>query len=214
MNRKQVSPTTGLNVIRKRKISCSYKESNHDASICSPLTTFTILSQSHCKPLMNWLIWGVSGAIMPIVQYSQIMCVCVRAHTHTHTHTHTEEVLNNTSYDSMCGALVKHGVDYTIVQWIRATLEGRLAAATLGGSSRNVEVSRRCPQGGVLSLFLWCLVVDNLIARLNGGYSLYPRLCRWHLSSSSGEIPKYGIRDHIMGPSYCRDMVWRGRVVN
>jgi hypothetical protein len=56
-----------------------------------------------------------------------------------------EEVYNNTSYDSMCGALIKHGVDYTIIRWIRATLEGRLAAATLGGSSRDVEVSRGCP---------------------------------------------------------------------
>ena len=84
------------------------------------------------------------------------VCVCVYACvcTHTHTHTHTEEVFNNTSYDSMFGALIKHGVDYTIVQWIRATLEGRLAAATLGGSSRNVEVSRECPQEGVLSPFL------------------------------------------------------------
>jgi len=30
-------------------------------------------------------------------------------------------------------------------------------------------VSRGCPQGGVLSPLLWCLVVDELLARLNGG---------------------------------------------
>jgi hypothetical protein len=28
-------------------------------------------------------------------------------------------------------------------------------------------VSRGCPQGGVLSPFLWCLIVNNLLARLN-----------------------------------------------
>jgi hypothetical protein len=158
-------------------------------SLCYP--------RSNVNPLMNGLIC----AIMPIVQY-------------THTHTHREEVFNNTSYDSMCGTLIKHRVDYTIVRWIRATLEGRLAAATLGRSSRNIEVSRGCPQGGVLSPFLWCLVVDNLTARLNRGWSIYSRLCRWHLSSSSGEIPKYSVRDHITGPSYCRDMVRQGQVVN
>jgi hypothetical protein len=43
-----------------------------------------------------------------------------------------DRVFNNTSYDSMCAALFKCGVDYTIVWWIRATLEDRLAAATLG----------------------------------------------------------------------------------
>ena len=69
-------------------------------------------------------------------------------------HLDIEEVFNNTSYDSMCGALIKHGVDYTIVRWIRATLEGHLAVATLGGSSRDVQVARGCQQGGVLSPFL------------------------------------------------------------
>jgi hypothetical protein len=39
---------------------------------------------------------------------------------------------NNTSYDSMCAALFKHGVIYTIVWWIRATLEGCMAVATFG----------------------------------------------------------------------------------
>ena len=80
-----------------------------------------------------------------------------------------EGAFTNTSYDSMCAALFKQGVDYTIIRWIRTTLEDHLAAATLGGLFKRVIVSRGCPQGGVLSLLLWCLVVDDLIARLNGG---------------------------------------------
>jgi hypothetical protein len=59
-----------------------------------------------------------------------------------------EGAFNNTSYDSMCAALTRHGVVCTIVRWIRATLEGRLAAATLGDISRNVVVTRGCPQEG------------------------------------------------------------------
>ena len=83
----------------------------------------------------------------------------------------TEGVFNNIFYDSMCAALAKHGVDYTIilVRCIRAALEGRLATASLGGFSRSVGVSRTCPRGGVLSPLLWCLVVDELIVRLNWG---------------------------------------------
>jgi hypothetical protein len=54
----------------------------------------------------------------------------------------------------MCAAIFKRGVDFTIVQWIRATLEGRLAAATVSGFSKSVAVSRGCPQGGVLSPLL------------------------------------------------------------
>ena len=79
-----------------------------------------------------------------------------------------EGVFNNTSYDSICAALVKHGVDYTIVRWVKATLEGQQAIVTLGSLSRSVAVSRGCLQGGVLSPLLWCLV-DKLLARISGG---------------------------------------------
>jgi hypothetical protein len=58
----------------------------------------------------------------------------------------TEGAFNGTSYGSMCDALVRHGVDHTIVWWTRATLEGRMAAASLNGSSMRIAVSRGCPQ--------------------------------------------------------------------
>ena len=80
-----------------------------------------------------------------------------------------EAAFNSTSYDSMCAALARHEVDHTIVRWVIATLEGRQATVTLGSLSRSDEVSRGCPQGGVLSPLLWCLVVDELLARLSGG---------------------------------------------
>jgi len=43
-----------------------------------------------------------------------------------------EGAFNCTSYDSMCAALARHGVVYTIIRWIRATVEGRQATVTLG----------------------------------------------------------------------------------
>ena len=67
----------------------------------------------------------------------------------------------------MCAAVFKLGVDYTIIQWVRATLDGLLAAATLGGFSRMIAVPRACPQRGVLSPLLWCLD-DDLIGWLIG----------------------------------------------
>jgi hypothetical protein len=80
-----------------------------------------------------------------------------------------EGAFNNTPYDSMFIALASYGVDHTIVGWVKAALEGRQAIATLGSLSRSVAVSRGCPQGGVLSLLLWCLVVNELLARLSRG---------------------------------------------
>jgi Reverse transcriptase (RNA-dependent DNA polymerase). len=78
-----------------------------------------------------------------------------------------EGAFNNASFDSMCAAVVRHRVDHTIVLCIKATLEGRLTAATLDRFSVRDAVSR-----GVLSPLLWCLVVDDLIAR-PGGNGIY-----------------------------------------
>ena len=80
-----------------------------------------------------------------------------------------EGAFNSTSYDSMCAALARHGVDHTIIRWIRATLEERQATAICRDTSVSIMVSKVCPQGGVLSPLLWCLVIDELLARLCGG---------------------------------------------
>ena len=69
----------------------------------------------------------------------------------------------------MCAALAKYGVDYTILRWIWATLEVQLDAATLGGLPRSVGVSRCYPLGGVFSLLLRCLAVNELLESLNEG---------------------------------------------
>jgi hypothetical protein len=54
----------------------------------------------------------------------------------------TEGAFNNTCYDTICDVLVGHGSDYTIVRWIRATLEGRVVAATINVSPLRVTESR------------------------------------------------------------------------
>jgi hypothetical protein len=41
--------------------------------------------------------------------------------------------------------------------------------AALNDVCVRVAVARGCPQGGVLSPLLWCLVIDDLIVRLNTG---------------------------------------------
>jgi len=80
-----------------------------------------------------------------------------------------EGAFNNTCYDTMCDALVRHGSEHTIMQWIKATLEGSVAVVTLNEISLRFAISRGCPQGGVLSPILWCLVVNDLLTRLGGG---------------------------------------------
>jgi hypothetical protein len=58
-----------------------------------------------------------------------------------------EGAYNYTPLESVCTALCGRGVDSTIVRWIRATLEGCLAMATLIDVCVRVAVPRGCPQG-------------------------------------------------------------------
>ena len=93
-----------------------------------------------------------------------------------------------------------------IVQWIRATPEGRVADATVDGPSVGLAISRGCPQGGVLSPLLWCLLVDDLLARLSGS-GVFIQGHAEYMSSRSGYISKQGIRTHAVGPFNKSDMV-------
>jgi hypothetical protein len=79
-----------------------------------------------------------------------------------------ERTFNNSCYDTMCDDLVRHGSEYNIVRWSRATLEGRVAVGALNDISLRFAISRGCPQGGVLSPLLRCLVVNYLCTRLSG----------------------------------------------
>ena len=63
----------------------------------------------------------------------------------------TEGAFNYISFDSMCTAPGRHGVGHTVFLWIKATLEGCLATATLSESFISTTVSRGCPQRGMLS---------------------------------------------------------------
>jgi hypothetical protein len=78
-----------------------------------------------------------------------------------------EGALDRTSFDIIDQAAEKHGVEPAICRWISAMLESRTITATLSGETLGASASRGCPQGGVLSLLLWSLVVDDLLWGLN-----------------------------------------------
>ena len=112
-----------------------------------------------------------------------------------------EGAFDNISYDSMWPALANHRVHQTIVRCFRATLEGQLETAAFGGVFRRVAESRGRPHGG-LSPLLWCLVVNELIVRLNEE-SVYAQRYANDMFSSGGKIPKHGIRSLHTAELWC-----------
>lgn len=78
-----------------------------------------------------------------------------------------EGAFDNTAFESICTAATNHGIETTIVRWMKSMLENRNVTATLNEDTVRVTVRRGCPQGGVLSPLMWSLVIDGLLRDLN-----------------------------------------------
>jgi len=70
------------------------------------------------------------------------------------------------------------------------------------GFSRDVAVSRGCPQRGVLSPLLWCLVAKDLLATLNDGGVYSQGYADDICLLAVGKFPNTVIRANTVGPSY------------
>lgn len=73
---------------------------------------------------------------------------------------------DNASYDKIKEALIAKGIDTNTCNWIDNMLRKRRIVSNLGHDSIIATPTRGCPQGGVLSPLLWCLLIDQLLVKL------------------------------------------------
>lgn len=78
-----------------------------------------------------------------------------------------EGAFDNTSFQVIRRALDERGVGPVVVRWINSMLRDRAVEASVCGHRTSLWVAKGCPQGGILSPILWCMVVDSLIKKLN-----------------------------------------------
>lgn len=74
-----------------------------------------------------------------------------------------EGAFNNILFSAIESALARWKLPSSLVSWILAMLANRIVLARRGETEVLVQVARGCPQGGVLSPLLWCVVVDELL---------------------------------------------------
>jgi hypothetical protein len=74
---------------------------------------------------------------------------------------------DNAPAKSITNALHHRQANQLITTWITNLLKTRIVLTTKGNTTIKVKATRGCPQGGVLSPLLWCLVVDELLTKLN-----------------------------------------------
>ena len=78
-----------------------------------------------------------------------------------------EGAFDNISFTAIKDSLERHRLPPTISNWIYFMVSNRTIALTLSGCTITRTISRGCPQGGVLSPFLWNLTLNNLLEHQN-----------------------------------------------
>ena len=74
-----------------------------------------------------------------------------------------EGAFDNVSFDAIQSALNMKCNNPKVNSWIMDMIRGRSMTVELNGIKKIINISRGCPQGGILSPFLWNLVVDSLL---------------------------------------------------
>ena len=84
-----------------------------------------------------------------------------------------EGAFDNVSFKAISEAIDKSPLDSTSAGWIKSMVTNRHVTISHKNSTRRIRIKRGCPQGGILSPFLWNLVIDDLLhytAKLIPGY--------------------------------------------
>ena len=79
-----------------------------------------------------------------------------------------EGAFDNVSFAAIAEALHKTTVDMATCQWIVNMISNRYVTIKFKNTLKRIRVRRGCPQGGVLSPFLWNLVVNDLLTYSSG----------------------------------------------
>ena len=74
-----------------------------------------------------------------------------------------EGAFDNVSFKAISDAINSSPADKSTARWIINMVNYRHLTVTHKGITKRVRIRRGCPQGGIISQFLWELVVDDLL---------------------------------------------------
>ena len=74
-----------------------------------------------------------------------------------------EGAFDNVAFHAIEKALNKKCSSLNTNNWIMSMIKSRSATVEIHGNKKTIKIVRGCPQGGILSPFLWNLVVDSLL---------------------------------------------------
>ena len=74
-----------------------------------------------------------------------------------------EGAFYNVSFKAISDAINSSPVDKSTTGWIINMVKYRHLTVTQKDITKRIKIRRGCPQGGILSPFLWNLVVDDIL---------------------------------------------------
>ena len=78
-------------------------------------------------------------------------------------HTNIEGAFDNVFFKAISEAIDQSPLYSATAGWIKNMVTNRHVTITHKNATRRIKTKRWCPQGGVLSPFLWNLVIDDLL---------------------------------------------------
>ena len=75
-----------------------------------------------------------------------------------------EGAFDNVAFSAIEKALHRKCESPIVTKWIMDLIRNRSTTVELNGHKRTIRIVKGCPQGGILSPFLWNLVVDSLLS--------------------------------------------------
>ena len=75
-----------------------------------------------------------------------------------------EGAFDNVAFSAIERALHQKCESPVVIKWIMDLIRNRSTIVELNGHKRTIRIVKGCPQGGILSPFLWNLVVDSLLS--------------------------------------------------
>ena len=76
-----------------------------------------------------------------------------------------DAAFSSAKIENLVQNMKEHGVANTFVQWTKHLLENRQAFAKLGNNIAEKWIGRGTPQGYLISVILWNMVMNNLLKR-------------------------------------------------
>ena len=106
-----------------------------------------------------------------------------------------EGAFDNVSFKAISGAIEQSPLDSATAGWIKNMITNRHVTITHKNATRRIKTKRGCPQGGVLSPFLWNLVIYELL--------------QYTAKHSPGYIQAFADDIMSLAEGYDLDLIWQ-----